>query len=221
MVAGGEIVRILLVILGVALQATVAAAGEVMESSYELPDGARVLRHEVLVAAPPDAVWQAFSTSEGLQTFAAPLIRIDLRPGGVWEASYAPEGRFGDPDNIRNEVLSYIPGQMLSIRITNTPPRFPHPELAKQVFTVIEMLRINDPETTRVRISMLPYGQGEEWDRLYALFRSGNAIVLKRLEERFTSGPVKWPGRVSAPSSSPSPDRGDRGGASRPPGKDQ
>lgn len=162
-----------------------ASAAEVMESSYTLPDGARVLRHEVLVPARPEAVYEAFTTSKGLMSFAAPLVSIDLRTGGVWESSYAPGAELGDPRNIRNEVLSYVPTEMLSIRITQTPPSFPNPDLAKKVFTVIQFVRINDPETTRVRISMLPYGTGSEWDRVYDLFRRGNALTLKRLHDHF------------------------------------
>lgn len=167
-------------------------AGEVMESSYALPDGQRVLRHEVLVAARPEAVWEAWTTSKGLQSFAAPLVAVDLQ-ARTWEASYAPGARLGDPHNIRNEIVSWLPNEMLAIRIVNTPPGFPHPELAKRLFTVIELVRIEDPGTTRVRVSMLPYGTGAEWDRVYDLFRRGNATVLRRLEEKFTPPPSTPP----------------------------
>ena len=136
-----------------------ASAGEVMESSHVLPDGTRVLRHEVLVAAPPEEVWKAWSTSEGPQPLGDPLVRY--------------------------EILSFLPNEMLSFRIVSTSPNFPQPELARKVFTVIELVRINDPSTTRVRISMLPYGTGAEWDAVYDLFRRENAVMLKKLEEKF------------------------------------
>src|SRR5688500_1786416 len=93
-----------------------AFAGEVMESSYTLPDGQRVLRHEILVPARQGEVWEAFTTAKGLMTFAAPLVSIDLRPGGVWESSYSPGAKLGDPNNIRNEVVSFVPNEMLSIK---------------------------------------------------------------------------------------------------------
>ena len=124
-----------LIVMMMMIAASFNAAAEVMESSYVLPGGERVLRHEVLVAAPPEEAWKAWSTSEGPQ----PL---------------------GDP-RVRYEILSFLPNAMLSIRIANLSPDFPHPELAKKMFTVIELVRINDPSTTRVRLSMLPYGTGD------------------------------------------------------------
>src|SRR5688500_17585317 len=135
------------------------ASAEVMESSYVLPGGERVLRHDVLVAAPPGEVWKAWSTNEGPQSLGDPLVRY--------------------------EILSFLPNEMLSFRIVSTSPNFPQPELARKVFTVIELVRINDPSTTRVRISMLPYGTGAEWDAVYDLFRRENAVMLKKLEEKF------------------------------------
>jgi hypothetical protein len=139
--------------------ASLDASAEVMESSYVMADGQRVLRHEVLVAAPPEEVWKAFWPSEALQSF-------------------------GDP-SLRYEILSFLPNQMLSMRIANTLPDFPQPELTRKVFTVIELVRINDPSTTRVRLSMLPYGTGGEWDAVYDFFRLRNGAMLKKLEEKF------------------------------------
>ena len=167
------------------LTPTAVFAGDVMESSYSLPNGDRILRHEVLVAGTMEAVYEAWTTSKGLMSFAAPLAAIDMK-ARTWEASYAPNGKLGDPNNIRNEIVAYVPNEMLTIRIVNTPPGFPHPELAKTLFTVIQFLRIEDPKTTRVRVSMLPYGTGAQWDALYAFFRNGNALVLKKLEARFS-----------------------------------
>lgn len=129
----------LVVTIAFVMQAAVALGGEVMESSYVLPDGQRVLRHEVLVDARAEELWKA------------------------WPA---------DPSS---EVVSYLPNEMLSLR---------HPHLAKKVFTVIEFVRIEDPSTTRVRVSMLPYGRGAEWDAVYDKFRAANAEMLRKLEEK-------------------------------------
>ena len=141
------------------IAASFDASAEVMESSYVLPGGERVLRHEVLVAAPPEEVWKAWSTSEGPQPLGDPLVRY--------------------------EILSFLPNAMLSVRIANLPPDFPHAGLAEKVFTVIELVRINDPSTTRVRMSMLPYGNGAEWDAVYNHFRRANGAMLKTLAEKF------------------------------------
>ena len=109
-----------------------AAPAAVRTTSFRASDGRRVLRHEVVVDAPPAAVFRAFTTSDGLHGFAAPVAAIDARPGGLWEASYYPARCLGDPRNILNQAISLVPDRMLTIRIARTPPGFPHPELAPQ-----------------------------------------------------------------------------------------
>ena len=96
------------VMIAWAMQAGAAFAGEVMESSYVLPDGQRVLRHEVLVDARAEDVWKAL------------------------------------PADGNSEVVSFLPDQMRSTRLVSTPPDVPHPQLAKKLFTVIELVRKAD-----------------------------------------------------------------------------
>jgi uncharacterized protein YndB with AHSA1/START domain len=170
---------------------TAAAAQDVENTSYHLPNGERVLQHEMLIPAPIGEVWRAWSTTDGLSSFVAPLVAIDLRIGGIWEASYDPSARLGDPGNIMNEVLSFIPERMLSVRIHQTPPGFPHPELAKQLWTVIELVPSSESSTTAT-VSMLGWGDGEGWDTLYDLFNRGNHFTLQQLYRRFAEGPIEW-----------------------------
>ncbi len=162
-------------------QATVAPS-PVRLTSYVAADGDRVLRNEVDIAAPPSAVWQAFTTTDGLRGFVAPVAAIDFRLGGIWEASYAPGAHLGDPGNILNQVISYLPGRMLSIRVTRTPPGFEHPEVARAVWTVIEIEDLGDGRS-RVITSMCGWKRGPDWDAVYAFFERGNAVVSEHLRD--------------------------------------
>lgn len=121
-------------VLLVTLVATSVSAASVMESSYALPDGRRVLRHDVLVAAAPEAVWE---------------VLMKEPPG---------------------EVLSFVPNDMLSVRNEGG------------TFTVIQLLRIHDPGTTRIRMSTLPIGSD---DTMYDRLRRRDASVLQSIEQRF------------------------------------
>jgi uncharacterized protein YndB with AHSA1/START domain len=151
-------------------------------TSYVSASGDRVLRHEVDVDAPASAVWQAFTTSAGLRGFAAPVAAIDLRLGGIWEASYDPKGHLGDAANIINEVISYVPERMLSIRVARTPPGFAHGDVAKAVWTVIEIADLGQ-NRSRVSTSMCGWRAGADWDAVYAFFEQGNTIVAERLRD--------------------------------------
>jgi uncharacterized protein YndB with AHSA1/START domain len=164
---------------------------DVIDSSFNLPDGGRVLRHEVVVGASQAEVWQAFTTSEGLHTFIAPVVALDFRIGGKWESTYDPDGKIGAQENILNEVICYLPMEMLSIRIVRTPPRFPYPEIGKKLWTVIQ-LKPEDESHTRVVTSMLGWQAGPEWDEVYSLFQQGNALTSQWIYERFMAGPKQW-----------------------------
>ncbi len=161
----------------------------VHNTSYLSPVAGKVLRHEIIVNADQADVWRAFTTSEGLRSFAAPVAQIDLRIGGTWESSYNPDARIGDPNNIQNEVLSFLPMEMLSTRIKRTPPGFPHPELGKQLWTVLQFFDLGNRQV-KVVGSMLGWQDGPDWEPIYALFERGNASVLEALREALERRPV-------------------------------
>jgi len=169
----------------------IAPNSVVADTSFVLPDGQRILRHEVTVNASQEEVWQAFTTSEGLRSFAAPIAAIDLRIGGFWEATYNLAGRLGDETNILNQVISYLPMEMLSIRIARTPPGFPHPEVTKDIWTVIQFKAL-DERQVRVVTSMVGWKPGAEHQAVYDLFQRGNAYTALWLYQRFENGPRKW-----------------------------
>ena len=167
------------------------AAPRVSDCSRQDADGGRALCHELIVAAPADDVWRLFASTEGLQSWVAPLAIMDLRVGGAWETSYRPGARVGDAANIRNRVLSFLPERMLSIAVDRAPEGFPEADLVRDLWTVIEFEAV-DAAQTRVRVSMLGYGEGEGYDVLYSFFSQGNAMTLQMLQRRVVTGPTDW-----------------------------
>ena len=167
------------------------AAAQVTNTSYRLASGERVLRHEAVVDATAAEAWKAFTMPEKMRGFLAPVIAFELKIGGDWEASYTPGAKIGAPGNIHNEVLSFVPEKMLSIRIKQTPPGFPHEEIGKSVWTVIWFEDLGGGKA-RVTVEMLPYKDGEGWDTLYKMFEAGNGITLQRMQQFFRTGPVDW-----------------------------
>lgn len=155
----------------------------------------------MVVDASLDSVWKAYTTAKGLRTFVAPVVDIDLRVGGIREASYDPDARVGDDGNILNEFLAYLPQEMLAMRVKRTPTGFPFPEVVKELWTVIHLDELGE-RRVRVTATMLGFEAGEPWDTLYETFERDNATELRRLVERFDSGPVNWR-RVGAEGSEP------------------
>src|SRR3954471_25044875 len=80
----------------------------VANSSFVEPGGDRALQLSIDIPAPQQAVFDAFTTTDGFRSWAAPVAHVDLRVGGVIEASYDAHAKLGDRDNIRNQILAYV-----------------------------------------------------------------------------------------------------------------
>ncbi|MDQ0466558.1 uncharacterized protein YndB with AHSA1/START domain [Caulobacter ginsengisoli] len=163
----------------------------VSNTAYVEPNGDRAIQLSIDVPAPPQAVFDAFATAEGFKSWAVPFAQIDLRVGGMIESSYNPAAKPGDRDNIKNQILAYLPGRLLVIRNVQAPTDFPDPELFAKTVTIIALAPLDDG-ATRVTITHAGYGPGEGFDRLYKMFEWGDAYSLTGLRQRFVSGPKDW-----------------------------
>jgi uncharacterized protein YndB with AHSA1/START domain len=163
----------------------------------------RMLHKEVVVKAPVEAVWNAWTTSEGIKTFFAPDAHVEARPDGpfqIYMNPYAEPGMKG-ADDMR--VLAVQPMKMLSYT-WNAPPSLP--EARKQRTAVILRFAPAGEGETRVTLTHVGWGDGGEWDKSYAYFDKAWDKVLGNLQQRFVSGPIDWTewlARLRAPSTPP------------------
>jgi uncharacterized protein YndB with AHSA1/START domain len=140
---------------------------------------------EGTIAAPVDAVWAAFTTKEGQESWNVAHAEIDLRIGGLMRTHYDAAGRIGDPNTIENTVLSFEPQRMLTIQVKKPPEKFPYKDAIKKMWTVL-YFEDAGPSLTRLRIVGLGYGDDEESKKLRSFFDRGNSYTLKRLQEKFS-----------------------------------
>src|SRR5450631_4581913 len=84
----------------------------------------RAIDKEVVVGAPIETVWQAWTTKAGVQTFFAPDAEIDPRVGGAFHIHMDPLAEPGlkGADDMRFMALQ--PPTMLSFD-WNAPPSLP------------------------------------------------------------------------------------------------
>lgn len=169
-----------------------AVAQAVRDESYVAADGNRVLQQSIEVPAAPDAVWAAFTTSDGFRSWAAPVAAIDLRLGGFIEASYDPASPIGAPANIRNEIVAFAPPRMLAIRNRQAPPGAPFDVAAFQRLHTVILLEPAGANRTQVTIAMPEIGSGDAFEGVHRHFARGNGWTLQQLHKRFTTGPVDW-----------------------------
>jgi uncharacterized protein YndB with AHSA1/START domain len=154
----------------------------------QMPEERRIVK-EVVVKAPPEAVFKAWSTSEGIATFFAPEGKVDARPDGLFEVYMNPYGEPGmkGADNMR--VLGVQENRMISFT-WNAPPHLPQAR-AQRTFVTVRMQPEGAAET-RVRLTHAGWGDGGEWDKAYVYFERAWGNVLSNLQKRFADGPIDW-----------------------------
>ena len=87
------------------------------------------------------------------------------------------------------KILSYAPEEMISFQ-WNAPPEYP--DVRNGGTWVVVQMRQEGTDRTRVTVTHLGWKEGPEWDRAYDHFVRGWDDLMKRLERRFTDGPIDW-----------------------------
>ena len=164
------------------LIATGFVFGESPVKVTKQPAPDKALIFEVTIPATRDAVWQAFTTSEGLSTWLTPGAVVDLREGGEWTAHFSG-GKTGG-----GTILSFVPEKELTLAAM-APERFP---TVRQQRTTARFEFVESGDSTIVRLVQTGWKPGEEWDKAYDYLAQGNAQLLETLRRRFIDGPIDW-----------------------------
>jgi uncharacterized protein YndB with AHSA1/START domain len=149
----------------------------------------RAIDKEVVVNATVDQVWSAWTTRAGIISFFAPDAEIDPHPDGAFHIYFNPDVSPGmrGADDMR--FLALQPKKMISFD-WNAPPKFP--EVRKQrTFVVLRMEPVSESKT-HLSLHQTGWGEGGEWDQVYAYFDQAWSIVLNRLQARYETGPRDW-----------------------------
>jgi uncharacterized protein YndB with AHSA1/START domain len=149
----------------------------------------RLVERTATVAAPPAAVYEAFTTEAGIKTFFAPEARVDLRIGGAYELYFDPEAPPGQRGGEGCTVQGLVPAERLAVT-WNFPPSLPS---IRGEFALVD-LRFEPAADGGTRVSLLHRGfpTGPDGDAAIAYFERAWGIVLERLARRFATGPLVW-----------------------------
>ncbi len=148
----------------------------------------RVMTLSVVIAAPRAVLWKAFVDPAELKRWNVPASWLDLRPGGVWEASYDPTAKPGDPQNIKHEILELDPGRSMAFRNIQAPKGLPGRERFGHIVTSV-LFEDAGPAATRVTLWQVGYGGGDEDKPLFGFFRAGNAYLLANMAHVYGGAP--------------------------------
>jgi uncharacterized protein YndB with AHSA1/START domain len=143
----------------------------------------KALKMEVVVPASVDALWQAFSTSDGLSTWLTPGAVVDLRKGGEWTAHF-PGGKTGG-----GTIVSFVSKREM-VMSAMAPEWFPTVR-AERTTAAFRFLPLG-PGSTLVQLEQTGWKEGPEWEKAYDYLAKGNAQLLETLRRRFVEGPLDW-----------------------------
>lgn len=157
---------------------------KVDDASYTEPNGDRVIKLSTEVPAAPEEIWRVLTTSEGWKSYAVAFAQIDMQVGGIIETSYNPKAKAGDTNNIKNQIVAYVPGRMLAMRCVQAPAGFEHKDEFFATATVLEIIPV-DKTKSKVVATGVGFRPGEAYDDLFKKFRWGDAYTLDKLRLRF------------------------------------
>lgn len=161
--------------------------------SFTAPNGERVQRLEIIIpGVSAEQVWKMVSTSEGLRSFVAPVTDVEMKYNGHYYTNYQAGSKIGDAGTIYNTVLAYVPLEMVAIHVKLGKAIFP-PAVA-DADRLNAIMQIKDLGDNRVRVweTMVGWQDGQDWDKVYSFFQSGNSYVLGQLYKALTVGPRQW-----------------------------
>jgi uncharacterized protein YndB with AHSA1/START domain len=150
----------------------------------------RAIKLEIVLNAPVERVWKAWTTTEGIRSFFAPDCDIDLRVLGKYDILFAPDAPVGLRGAENNLILAIQEGKLLSFT-WDAPPMFPN--IRKQRTSVVIRLTQLDVNKTKLSLTQSGWGNGEEWDKVYDYFViAWGEVVLPFLKHSLESGPIDW-----------------------------
>ncbi|MCE9596182.1 MAG: SRPBCC domain-containing protein [Planctomycetes bacterium] len=149
--------------------------------SSHAPTAVRTTVCEKIVDATPAEVWKLYTTKAGAESWMVARASIELAVGGVIKTSYDPQSNLADGTTITTHILAYEPERLLATRFdVSEAAKFL--KLAESTW-VVQTFEPVGADKTRVRCAHLGFGEGADWDPVYAFFAKGNAYELGKLAE--------------------------------------
>jgi hypothetical protein len=160
-------------------------AQELQNTSNVTSTGEKVLRLEFVIPVDKQEAWKLLTTAEGWKKWAAPVVSVDLKVGGVILTNYDKNKTVSDSGTIRLPIINYLEGEMLTLRVILSNAF--SEKLRREDKNLQEIIQIADLGNgkTKVTSSMIGWGTGPDWDKTYDFFAKGNKWSYEQLTKLF------------------------------------
>ena len=150
----------------------------VIDSTYK---DNMVLTQSFEIEATPEAVWEAYTTAKGWQSWVAPLAEVDFRLDGTIKSNYDKNGKIGDPQTVVLHIINFVPQKMITLQaeLTANFPEFMKAD-AQQLYNVIHFETLG-PKRVRLTSYGIGYRNTAKYKGLMKFFISGNESSYQKL----------------------------------------
>lgn len=159
--------------------------GQVANTSFQNPNGEKVLQLSIIVPVQTNEAWKLFSTDSGLVKWIAPVAKIDLRTGGTIKTNYDSKKGLDDKSTIKLDIINFLPEKLLTLKV-NLNNSFPEKaqQEDKNLQEILQFIDLGNGQT-KIISSMVGWGIGEDWNKTYVFFEKGNTWTFEQINKLF------------------------------------
>lgn len=148
-----------------------------------LQSGELILKQEIVINAPVEKLWNAYTTAESWEKWVTPIVEMDFKINGTIKSHYDPKAKIGDKGTIVIHILNYIPNKQITMQaeVAENFPAFMKGE-EKNLYSIVELSAISN-STTKVTLYGVGYKNEQRWLDLLKFFIQGNEMTLNNLKK--------------------------------------
>lgn len=139
---------------------------------------ARIVYVETEIEAPVEALFEAWTSEEGLRWFA-PAAVVEPHVGGAYEIYMRPDAPAGERGSEGGKILAFDRNRLLTVQWA-MPPFMPAIHPHQTVLTLSFEPKGDDKAT--ITLTHSGFGRGPDWDEGLAYFSKAWPLVLQQMK---------------------------------------
>lgn len=173
------------IILLIFILVVIKSQSQVSNTSYITEYGEKALQLSIIVPLNKIETWKLFTTEEGLKKWIAPVVKIDMKVGGSIITNYDKSKSVEDSSSIKLNIINYLQQEMLTLKV-NLNNNFPlsTKKEDKNLQEVLQFIAVGE-DKTKIISTMIGWGQGSDWDKVYSFFERGNKWTYEEILKLF------------------------------------
>jgi uncharacterized protein YndB with AHSA1/START domain len=153
------------------------------------------IRNRVIVNAPPERAWAAWTQSSRMLDFMGFAADIEPRPGGRFHITFNTSAKSQIERGNDGQIIAMEPGRMLSF--TWMTPMHMAALTGNSTLVTLYFTPLDEGRRTEVELINTGYGTGKDWRAAHLYNVRGWDRVLSHFQYAMNIGPIDWVKRAA------------------------